>query len=125
MTDEQLIEAVAVKVMGWCWHKYNNASDGKYETFYGICCICKHGVAKRDQHNQETWNPFTNWNDTMQIVDKMQWISMSRGKAYNWHVEIRHYKKYTADGFITIEVRDNSLQKAICLAALQALSSNP
>lgn len=71
MTTQEQDEYLATKVMGRCWHKYDNQMDGKYDKFYGICCLCKHGVSKKEQHMQETWNPRLDWNHWRQVEEKV------------------------------------------------------
>jgi hypothetical protein len=102
LNDEQLTERVAVEVMGWEKQKSMLPmwwmKDGESIAFI------------RD------WNPLTNWNHTMEVAEKSKlvfsiWYGSNGTK--NFAVNGRSWDDSV------------SLQRAICLAALQAVRSSP
>jgi len=101
-TDQQLIEAVAEKVMEWtdcgdCWH---------YRTEDGV-------AGTWEKHS---WRPLIDWNHTMKVVEKMK-------KPLNFLIKddlmtVTWWEK--EDKLLVPRViQDKDPQRAIILAALQ------
>ena len=102
MCDAELIEAVAKKVMGW--HKIAREVP-IWSDQTGIKTSC-------------TWKPPTDWNHTMEVAEKMDLL---------WLIKLHESQKgwwrcaYSNDE--PVFVADTGPQRAICFAALQAVSS--
>lgn len=67
MTDEELVQAVATRVMEWAKHSRNTAhwTDAKDANSVGykvrgLCC------------GRDEWNPLTNWNTCFEVVEAMR-----------------------------------------------------
>src|SRR4051794_28777196 len=80
MTDQQLIEAVATEVMGWHRKPWDWRQDG--DTF-------KWANENDWIDASGMWNPLTDWNHTMEVVQRMRDIGDEReGKPWfmlrNW-----------------------------------------
>lgn len=102
LTDQQIIEKVAVEVMGWRL-KINHT----YKTMTSrLAWYDGQGKIQCAEGTPLPWNPLTDWNHTMEVVRKL-------GPAWNCFME--------SDGRQTIFAHTNP-QRAICLAALQAVS---
>ena len=111
MTDEQLIERVAV-MMGWKRHRNGILGQQRYHT-------------DRNVPQPEDWNPLEDWNDTMVLVEWMR----AKGFIYEiWtskgnHVCIRDANLKYRNYDVIVTINDVPLQQAICLAALKAIST--
>ncbi len=114
LPDQDLIDKVARKVMGWeGWAISARQFDA--------VCICGRTAG--------AWDPLTNWNHTMQIVREMREkghsFLLSEGKgAGNFSLQcVFHYKGSFGDR----KGRSQSAnpQRAVCVAALLALSPLP
>lgn len=107
LTDEQLIEKVATEVMGW---RVIPQPEGWTDLVL---------IEQSDGHITQHWNPLTNWNDTMKVVEQVRrnemdfeiWISAG------WSVRIMQGSSTNYDA------RDSHGQRAILIAAL--LSTQP
>ena len=119
MKDEDLIEAVATKVMGWTPQQSSDAWEARKRphTWFDSLTMRRTPMYK--------WNPLTNWNCTMDVVErlrKMEWrfwfttFISDVGNPDNSKVIFdNHYgKEYSVEDF--------NPQRAICLAALASLS---
>lgn len=107
LTDEQLIEKVAEDVMKWTILRCR-------------CPMNCGGHFKKDDGTQvfKNWNPLTDWNHTMEV----------RGKVGHMDIE------FVPDGCCVmvwnkpnapLETFDKAPQRAICLAALLAVTPDP
>lgn len=114
LSDGDLVEAVAINVMGWkkvqapqgChwqWHE----RDGKYPYRYdvdGSCLRCAGSGA---------FKPTIDWNHSMEVVAKVSRV---------WKIK---YDGYCEVNFGTSgwHIEHHDPQRAICLAALLAVSA--
>jgi len=96
MTDRELTEAVATKVMGF---------EGRHGGWN----------MKGEWVNEAGFNPINNWNHTMDVVFK---ISRVWSITYDGYCRVRF-------GTASWHVEHHDPQRAICLAALQAINPNP
>jgi hypothetical protein len=112
LTDEQLIEKVAVAVMGW------HMEPDLYGEMYWV----KSGV--RDGIPVHRWNPLADWNHTMQVVEKLY--------KEEWAFSLLTYEPRWLAGFsdtsgksgTEVQVKEGNPQRAILLAALAAIFSS-
>ena len=145
MTDEELIEAVAVKVMGWavsatCDHCYGTgtrAIENRDNRDLRPCVWCD-GTKKRKPYIVESpkFNPLSDWNHTWEIIEAMKrrkcCILLEWQKVVDWNVAILPNHVMSGllgknDGKVPEEAYmhegEGGLQKTICLAALAALQA--
>lgn len=94
ITDEQLIERVAVEVMGW---EVIPHGEG-YEQLPPV-------VKDHAGYVSTQWNPLTDWNHTMEVVEKINRVHAIKLKFWLDHGDTMH-----------------GLQRELCLAALKAVS---
>lgn len=91
------------------WEMDDNAWVGK-EGYYG-------------SDYPSTWNPLTDWNHTMEVVEKMR----KNGAKFCWDElgdkDIGFWTKEEQWGIIAINHHGNP-QRAICIAALLAVSDD-
>jgi len=129
LSDEELIEAVADKVMGWekteckssefAWVTgYTDQLKEKYDCY----CIVPFEMDFR-VHARSDWNPLENWNDTMQVVEKMQSeyidFTMHHEPDFGiggWEIWFGNIEQFYGGQ----TPRTENPQRAILLAALQA-----
>jgi len=109
MTDQEIVEALATKVMGWL----------ALETEDGLAWIKELSGRLLLMHFADEWSPLTDWNHTMEVVERL---------TECWHqLELR-----IDQGGCLAEFNEGTKtsgrkggkdpQRAICLAALQAIS---
>lgn len=129
MSDEQLIEAVAVEVMGWTMQD-RGEKDMPLEVWVGYK-VSKSDKSMRSEikYDCNQWNPLTDWNATMEVRQKMHEL----GREFNWRSDVTHHRREHEIQFswcygfdhesphTLIEAKDP--QRAICLAALHAVRS--
>jgi hypothetical protein len=95
LSDSQIVERLATEVMGLRWKPYGIVrSIGGWIDVNGT--------------DYGYWNPLTDWNNTMEVVEK------SHGDP-----------EKLADIAFRITKENNDPQRAICLAALATLGSFP
>ena len=114
MTDEELTEVCATVVMEW---RKDNNFDDEAVSYWTDGWIAKENVGD--------WTPLTDWNHTMQVVEKMQ-----EGKEYHnlyWNKTENGYRCFVILHGVgifqrdrDINVTDSSAQRAICIAAILA-----
>ena len=122
LTDEQIIERLAVEVMGWhkdvrdsgrsMWVNSENYGMGYTENY----------LNKGSGSMDFAWNPLTDWNHTMEVVVQLRKLDLPSGCIHiraiqNGAWEVRF--KTTVKG----RVSNKSLARAVCLAALAAATS--
>jgi hypothetical protein len=115
LPDDQLIEKVAVDVMGW-WRRKEPLTEREIWVNAGG----EHAAYRR------SWNPLTDWNHTMDAVERM------RARGFFWFVEDVFLglgkDDLTRVGFVPagaskhLSVHTTQTQRAVCLAALLAVS---
>jgi len=78
MTDEQMVEIVAEKVMGWCVHAFPEASTQRSEWICSKCGMVSSCYPGENLIGASTnFNPLTNDTDCMAAWDKFTvWASM-------------------------------------------------
>ena len=107
MTD---IEKLATGIMGW-----ERKPDGYYGSTISIMPrLEKWKNNNTTDWNEPIWNPYTNWNDCMQIVEKLEEKSQAIMFTFNqgeWSVQ------FYIDHRPTI-TKHKDLKEAICTAAL-------
>jgi hypothetical protein len=119
MSDEELIEAVAVEVMEWKqnterWPDYSGEMSDVWKDDAGQQYVIKH-----------KWNPLTDWNHTMEVVQKMEnngwqfWMTTFHSDTGHMYLTKVVFGKDEQES--NIENLDK--QRAICLAALTAVRS--
>ncbi|MCP4407186.1 MAG: hypothetical protein GY807_05380 [Gammaproteobacteria bacterium] len=115
LTDEQLVKAVAVEVMGW---------EFKYATPSGFIRYYQDGDSVRNigqGTHPDTWNPLTDANDRDMMVEKMI------GRGYEWDAsgdDDRVYFEFFLPDFTDRETRPaDTPGRAVCIAALKAVRS--
>jgi len=117
MTDEELIKAVAEKVMGWEFYpgETNRIPDYWYDQ-----------NASRDYRfvmPTSDWNPLTNANHTMMVVERMRelgfnfWIEAQVGTPWivMFHMPLK--------GVVGRHEHEN-VGHAVCLAAIKAVGES-
>ena len=133
LADNELIEEVAMKGMGWekkpyTW-KFTN--EGVVES-YKRCGSQVHMGHNFEWYGGEEfawnseWNPLTDWNHTMQVVEKIRqktgcftlcFATLGSFRTEHENKWACHFKEGGECSF------DNNPQRAILLAALLAISS--
>jgi hypothetical protein len=115
MTDQELIDAVAIEVMGW--EKIISVYDqpGRRAYFY----ILNGEQIYFDSHD---FNPLTNANHWMMVVEKM------KTKIFSFKIWAYAVGLYTVTFTCDIQgdaasytVKNKSIGRAVCLAALKAV----
>ena len=105
LSDSELIEKVATDVMTW-------RKDLFLELPYGLWTD-QNGLSKA--HTSD-WNPLTDWNHTMEVVDKFPAFAFEALYKGSYHVRFSPDERWR-------DIHDASAQRAICLAALLAVSA--
>lgn len=114
LPDDQLIEKVAVEVMGWKERSKFNSAGGQDRSWWKdgewVCNKDGEWVCNAGKHH---WNPLTDWNHTMEVVEKMKhahgWFKLSWiPKSGEWEAEF----EYT--------VYDKDPRRAVVIASLLA-----
>lgn len=107
LTDEQLIERCATEVMEWT-RLEDDSCEPPLESWYSHT-LSKSGKTVRKELviDCNLWNPLTDWNHTMEVVAKIN----------RWPLE-------RLGGWVLHSLREKN-QRAICLAALKAVSHFP
>lgn len=104
MTDEQIIELLSTKVMGWQLHPTYNSLHGWY-------------VPDGDQFRFEAradWNPLSKIQDTWMVLEKIAGRGIEL--VYNPH----HEAWFCSIWCPSVTMEDEDVKRAICLAALRA-----
>lgn len=119
MTDEQLIEAIAREVMGWEFR-----SDKGHECWYNGYFESKR-VAGRMLYRvtaDKRWNPLTDWNHTMEVVQHFKNSLFSKRVRFT---DALSEQKKTQDGhcYAWPDAFVHLTQRDICVAALSAVRS--
>lgn len=143
LTDQQIMEGLAVKVMGWendGGHDFDHPENGRW-----ICRKCgysirSHALPMYNNGKCDGWNskgnfrPLTEWNDTWKVIEAMKarkcCILLEWQKVVDWNVAIlpnhvmagllsKNNGKVPEEAYM--HEGDNGVQKTICLAALSAL----
>ncbi|TPG86862.1 hypothetical protein EEL32_12180 [Brevibacillus laterosporus] len=105
MTEQQIIETLATKVMGW------DIEDEKNFRFQGVLEV-------RDCLNHfEEWNPLQNIADAWQLVDKIGPFEYRKSPALDG--DYQHFAKFFYHGHWYSGEGEN-VQDAICRAVLKA-----
>lgn len=121
LPDEKLIEKVAIEVMGWYKeHSHYALGVWNWEKAGNPVCVA---TDNRPMMGKQVWDPLTDWNHTMEVVEKMQ--TSGPGWAFDMVFPIR---KKTAPVILCHRFRgeqsitdEPNPQRAICLAALLSL----
>lgn len=124
LTDEQLIEAVATKVMGW--------ESGPYADSGHLWWFDKNRAPNESfpERCRTIWNPLTDWDHTMEVVDRLT------SEAFNFRSNIQKSSSYFSAEFYKPFGRGRPVvneywrkhdnypcqQRVICLAAILAVS---
>lgn len=119
LTDEQLIERVAVEVMGWKRREINRTDEDEtwlWESDYGL------------ETARASWNPLTDWNHTMEVEKAMA----ARGfSTYRIHSEkgiqvgfCFGLPRLSSPNIISPVVPVDQERRYLCLAALKAIRSS-
>ncbi|MGG1664452.1 BC1872 family protein [Brevibacillus sp. NRS-1366] len=121
MTEQQIIETLAMKVMGW---KKALAMDGVtpyWDT--GDFCGGKwiEPVGHRDKDNIDVWNPLQNIADAWQVVGKLKEHSFTLENRFFYDVWYATFEETSAYGPI-YRGKGSTAQEAICNAALKAVA---
>lgn len=104
MSDKQLREELATKVMGW-----KRCTDRTYEW------LNPDGTWNRD--DDEFW-PLTDWNHTIEVVDRVR----NSGKPVYIIFNAEGQGPGMCDcGLLTDQVADVDMQRAICISSLLAV----
>lgn len=114
LTDEEIVTRCATEVMGWrlelCTTNDVPFPPHKYYAW--------HNEDAEELHSKERWNPLADWNHTMEVTEKMR----KDGFYFRFM-----YAGFRPDVFCAAFgkgfISDRSFNRAICLAALRAVSS--
>jgi hypothetical protein len=119
MTDQELIEAVAVEVMGYETPDYANLINNLYWKRLNGSVILR-----------TSFDPINNANHWMMVVNKIQEMNLGVEIYFNLTKQIKgqgkcYCKIYGKDGVIFYNgmryIWQDSPGKAVCLAALEAV----
>lgn len=104
MTEQQIIEALAVKVMGW--EKRDLQELGYW--YHEGKVVCRRG----------NWNPLQNIADAWQVVEKLRQSLSVRIESHSdgWYVELKNHIDLPISG------EGKTAQEAICKAAMEAVA---
>jgi hypothetical protein len=123
-TDEHLIEKVAREVMGFpstggmvsycCYGQTKVIGPSTLQGHPRQCLVC--GNECKLWKRSKRWNPLTDWNHTMEVVERME---------TQWHAHWRLSDSGAAFEVMSTpyQTRSRRLQRAICLAALRAVGA--
>lgn len=121
LTDQELIEAVATKVMGWHPERHMHGAQ-LWKDEVGRACAIKRGEY---DSGDEAWDPLTDWNHTMEVLEKAVaegcTFKMQIGFTTPGHRRFDSVEWY--NGHVGGLVNDWDTRRAICLAALAVVSS--
>src|SRR4051794_27568782 len=112
LSDSELIANVARRVMNWTKDDYGPHFTWRYEGEYSASHL---------------WNPLTEWGHTMQVVGKMEsdnwqfWLSTFHSDVSKAGISKAIFGK-TASLSDDVLYEDNDKQRAVCIAALLAVS---
>ena len=132
LPDDQLIEKVAVEVMGWekyrlpffnsdeYWHPKGNRSE----------YIAHVGTPLLKPLAGRTWNPLTDFNHALEVLEALAQRNFDAnghmGEAVlNLHHTCERYCVELYGHDYQAVVRHDDMKRAICLAALLAVSPKP
>ncbi|WP_309479418.1 BC1872 family protein [Brevibacillus agri] len=108
MTDQQIIETIAVKVMGW-------STKSKQSSFW----LDSEGHLRP----KRSWNPLQNISDAWQVVEQIEKdgfdVQIYRGQGFT-SVEIIE----SSQGMIIGEYEGGTTQESICHAALRVFAAD-
>ena len=122
LTDDQLIEKVAVEAMGW--HVANDPRCGACKDWVNRVGVWQAHERIGCDDPGDRWNPLTDWNHTIEVVERIESL------GFEWRIDARPglqrgCRIAPTGEFNTPRVQfvaNDSGQRAICLAALLALS---
>ena len=130
LPDDQLIEKVAVEVMGW--EIVRSPTGKKYDRYIRGYWPLNDGTQRPAYSYMRHWNPLTDWNHTMEVLEKVRTIEQPM-EADRTKLEVcincAHLCKdycveiYGRDHRAIVEDKDP--QRAICISALLAVSPTP
>lgn len=114
MTDLEIVETLATKVMGW--NKYSEV-----QWFGDVLCIRPFTIGDWIE-----WNPLQNIADAWQVVEKLEdqgygVETYSQKNVLSDRGPIRKVTLYTKEGFFD-HTAGTTLQEAICHAALRTVA---
>ena len=117
MSDTEKVEFLATEVMGWSVDRFNQASGRLQTKMLGTPFML---FLTRE------WNPLTDWNHTMQVVDA---LAPQRGFHLFTYGSKAHWQIQFGDGrgeFYNYEVTEEKDRRAaVCRAAYLAFQSIP
>jgi len=109
MTEQQIIETLATKVMGWTKHEVElDMTDGSKQKFFDSWQLNGQDVAFH-------WNPLQSIADAYQVIEQMN--------ENGYVVELIHDKAFkvcrvTEEGSVLQDIYRYRIQEAICTAAV-------
>lgn len=116
LTDEQLIEKVAVEVMWWSKERY------------GVCnCHTGWNQGGGSWIGVGHWDPLRNWNDTMEVVERVMTLQCKNCDHWDFNLYLDgpfvNVTFGTDQDDCTRVARENefSPRRAICVAAILAV----
>lgn len=124
MTDQELIEAVAVEILGW--EKVGTQNNGWWSPKGQPDGII---VTQCDTSYGPGWNPITDMNHTMMVIERMRkclfWFDIFDNYNEVGNLTDRAwYCNFTRkDPKVRGYAKNKSIGHAICLAALEAVRS--
>lgn len=111
MTEQQIIETLATKVMGWTKYEIElDMADGSKQRFFDSWQLNRQDVAYQ-------WDPTKNTADAMQLAEKAfgeEWTLNKHDGGYT-------FKGVTPLGKVGNAYHEETKEMAICNAALQTL----
>jgi hypothetical protein len=124
LTDEQIVERLATELMGW-----------KLEVDqWGNRDFCRPFNKIYERIPSTRWNPLTDWNYTMEVVEKLRsigwWIQLDNEccigcECCQLSPDLSLEKWDEIEAPEPILIKHEPLKRAICLAALAAMDSLP
>jgi hypothetical protein len=103
MTDQELIEAVATKVMGWHREKSVSGIECYYNSDHDFMYALRTG---------KVFNPLTDANHWLMVVEKIKDI---------FNINIGYVKGVWRFNWNNYSISHKSIGHAVCLAALEAV----
>lgn len=126
LSDEEIVERLAVEVMEWGGHSYYWVVHA-HVRWCNKCAGPQHSCPDADRFewpSKKFWNPLVDWNDTMQVVEKLE------SHGWSWNQSFLADSKERWCEFFSFSMAPDEFRgpsenprRAICLAALNAVSA--
>lgn len=125
MTDAEIVQVIAEKVMGWHEQTFPKSIMPSWKGWADDKNVCQAWAEDDPGYDigDEAWNPLTSDADACAVLDRMMELGWPYALGNNCVVKgHEHYCHFWLNKeFKSVKVHADSRQRAICLAALKAV----